>query len=87
MPDNTSQGPQGTGRDEGTGAALRLVGGHASPEEIAALVAVLATATASDDGDPAPTGRPSSQWSTHRRVFHTTYPHGPGGWRASAFPH
>jgi hypothetical protein len=70
-PDNTRQAP------------LCLVRGNASPEEIAALVTVLAIA----GGDERRPGRPASQWSTHRRVFHTTYPHGPGGWRASAFPH
>ena len=64
-------------------APLCLVRGNASPEEIAALVAVLAV-TGGNDG---PSGRPASQWSTHRRVFQTTLPHGPGGWRASAFPH
>ena len=76
--------------------SLRLVRGKASPEELAALVAVLATipdlATGGGGLDPTdqaslPRGRyPASQWSTHRRVFHTAYPHGAGGWRASALP-
>ena len=75
MTDNTS--------DNTSQAPLCLVRGNASPEEIAALVAVLAIA----GGDDSPSGRRASQWSTHRRVFQTTYLHGPGGWRASAFPH
>ena len=66
-----------------SGPPLCLVRGDASPEEIAALVAVLASA-GGDDGEA---GRPASQWNTHRRVFQRSYPHGPGGWRASAFPH
>ena len=69
--------------DNPSGAPLCVVRGNASPEEIAALVAVLAIA----GGDDSRPGRPDSQWSTHRRVFHRSYPHGPGGWRASAFPH
>ena len=69
--------------DNTSGAPLCVVRGNASPEEIAALVAVLAIA----GGDDSPSGRRASQWSTHRRVFQATYLHGPGGWRASAFPH
>ena len=69
--------------DNPSGAPLCVVRGNASPEEIAALVAVLAIA----GGDDSPSGRRASQWSTHRRVFQATYLHGPGGWRASAFPH
>ena len=83
MTDNTSEAPQDTGRQEASSIPLCLVRGDASPEEIAALVAVLAIA----GGEDRPAARAVSQWSTHRRVFHTTYPHGPGGWRASAFPH
>jgi Acyl-CoA carboxylase epsilon subunit len=82
MTDNTSQDPA-------TRAPLRLVRGDASPEELAALVALLATigAAASGEDGPDPADRSASRWSTRRRVFHSTYPHGPGGWRASAFPH
>ena len=61
--------------------------GEASPEEIAAVIAILATAGGNDDEDLGPADRTTSQWSTHRRVLHTMRPHGPGGWRASGFPH
>jgi hypothetical protein len=84
MNDNPSQDPQG---QEATGPRLRLVRGDASPEELAALVAILAIhASATDEDGPDPADRSGSRWSTRRRVFHSTYPHGPGGWRASAFP-
>ena len=71
---------------------VRLVRGAASPEELAALIAILATA--SDDGDPDQTDRhspasgryPRSQWSSPGRLVRLTPPHGPGGWRASALP-
>ena len=92
MADNTSQGPQGTHWQEATGMPVRLVRGHASPEELAALIAIFATA--GGDGDPDPTDRhlpasgrpPRSPWSSPRRLVRMTHPHGPGGWRASAFP-
>ena len=96
MTDDTSQSKKGNQRQEATGAPLRLVRGDASPEELAALVAILATIHGPDagDGGPDPGGRPSpangrspdSRWSTHRRMRPTTLPHGPGGWRASALP-
>jgi Acyl-CoA carboxylase epsilon subunit len=91
MTDNPSQDPQAQDPQgqEAPGTPLRLVRGNASPEELAALVALLAAipalATGEDVLDPA--DRSASRWSTRRRVFHSTYPHGPGGWRASAFPH
>jgi hypothetical protein len=71
---------------------VRLVRGDASPEELAALVTILATARG--DGAPDPTDRhspasgrsPHSPWSSPRRMVRMTHPHGPGGWRASALP-
>ena len=77
---------------------LHLVRGHATPEELSALIAVFAvlSTAGSDDfaGDPAQRDRPSSgsrkyprsRWSSPARMVRTTHPHGPGGWRASAFP-
>jgi hypothetical protein len=61
---------------------LRIVNADATPEEIAAIVAVfsaLGTATA-----PAP--KPVSLWAAHRRLRATVHP-GRGGWRASSLPH
>jgi hypothetical protein len=60
---------------------LRIVKGDATPEEIAALVAVLGSLTA-----PAPEGKPVPAWSAHHRKVRVTLPHGPGGWRNSALP-
>jgi len=90
MADNTSQGPKGTQSPETTAVPLRLVRGHASPEELGALVAILAAVSGDDGPDPSeppPSSHwryPQSPWSSPRRMVRTTHPHGPGGWRASA---
>jgi hypothetical protein len=60
---------------------LQVVKGDATPEEIAALVAVLASL-----GGEAPAPRRTPQWSAPSRKLRTTLPHGPGGWRSSALP-
>ena len=62
---------------------IRLVRGQASPEEVAALVAVLA-ATAGGGEDPAPRHR--SVWASRDRLVRAPLAHGPGAWRASALP-
>ena len=89
MADNTS-GTQAQ-PDAPAGPRLRLVRGDASPEELAALVAVLAAAGGeaedTDPGDPhsLAVGRKiQSRWSSPRRMVRTTPPHGQGAWRASA---
>jgi hypothetical protein len=61
---------------------LRIVSGTPTPEEVAALVAVLA---ASDGGD-APAPRRTPAWSRPERLVRATHRHGPGGWRASGLP-
>jgi len=61
---------------------LRIVRGDATPEEVAALVAVLSALQAPE---PAPKRRLSA-WSAHHRKVRRTLPHGPGGWRSSALP-
>jgi hypothetical protein len=61
---------------------LRVVKGDATPEELAALVAVLASV-----GGPAgPDRKPVPAWSAHRRNVRVTFRHGPGGWRSSGLP-
>ena len=61
---------------------LRVVKGDASPEEIAALVAVLGSL-----GDPAPAPRKRApEWGAPHRQVRRSLPHGPGGWRSSGFP-
>jgi hypothetical protein len=62
---------------------LRVVKGDATPEEMAALVAVIASMGGAD-GAPAP--RPVSAWADPRRGVRTTHRHGPGAWRASGLP-
>jgi hypothetical protein len=62
---------------------LRLVRGDASPEEVAALVAVLSAASGGE-GEAAP--RPTSQWVSRERTVRRPVSPGRGGWRASAFP-
>ncbi len=62
---------------------LRVVNADATPEEVAAIVAVL---SALGGGEPeAP--RPRSQWASPHRAVRRTLPHGRGAWRASGLPH
>ncbi len=62
---------------------LRVVNPDATPEEIAALVAVFAAVGAG--GEAAPERR-TPEWSAPRRLHRTPQFPGPGGWRASALP-
>ncbi len=72
---------------EGTGQPappfLRVVKGDPTPEELAALVAVLASL----GGPPTASPRRTPQWNAPRRLHRAADPHGPGGWRASGLPH
>jgi predicted RNase H-like nuclease (RuvC/YqgF family) len=62
---------------------LRLVRGRATPEELAALVAVLAAAGGgTEPRRPAPV----SLWADRARLTRPPLSPGPGGWRASALP-
>ena len=62
---------------------LRVVNGEATPEEVAALVAVVAALAS---GGAEPPKRSTPEWSAHHRKMRRTLPHGPGGWRSSALP-
>lgn len=62
---------------------LRVVRGDATPEELAALVAVVA-ALGSGGGEPP--RRRGPEWSAHHRKLRRSLPHGPGGWRSSGLP-
>jgi hypothetical protein len=63
---------------------LQVVRGDPTPEEIAALVAVL---TARARAAAAPPTRPArSAWSDPSRRLRPALAHGPGAWRASALP-
>jgi hypothetical protein len=62
---------------------LRVIRGDATPEEIAAIVAVLALR-----GKPATPGPPPafSIWADRSRMMREPVSPSPGGWRRSAFP-
>ena len=61
---------------------LRVVKGHPTHEELAALIAVVASL-----GAPAPEApRPRAEWNAPRRLVRGPLPQGPGGWRASGLP-
>ena len=62
--------------------ALRVVTPDATPEEIAALVAVF---SALGGEEPPPPRRPRV-WNAPSRLVRRTYPHGPCAWRASGLP-
>ncbi|RYP83395.1 acyl-CoA carboxylase subunit epsilon [Nocardioides guangzhouensis] len=61
---------------------LTVVNPDATPEEVAALVAVLASLGA--PATPAPRRTPG--WQARHRLLRATHPHGPGGWRSSGLP-
>jgi hypothetical protein len=63
---------------------LQVVRGDATPEEVAALVAVIASLS----GTAAPAKpKPPSTWAHPARGLRTVHRHGPGAWRASGLPH
>jgi hypothetical protein len=68
--------------DETRAPVLRVVNPDATPEEIAAIVAVFA----SMGGDAVPEKKPAAQWAAHHRRLRTPLAHGRGGWRASGLP-
>ena len=64
---------------------LRVVRGDASPQEIAALIAVLLAARPADaDVAPEPA---RSAWSDRSALLRRPVHPGPGAWRHSALPH
>ena len=63
---------------------LRVVKGDATPEEVAALVAVIA-ALGSGPAERKP--KPRSTWADPAHRMRTTLPPGPGAWRSSGLPH
>ncbi len=62
---------------------LRVINADATPEEVAALVAVF-SALGSAAGDPPKRPRPA--WSNPARSVRHTHRHGDGAWRASGLP-
>ncbi len=70
------------GSEASNTAFLRVVQGDATPEEVAALVAVFASL----GGDEAAPPRRTPEWQAHHRKVRANHPHGPGGWRSSGLP-
>lgn len=62
---------------------LRVVRGNPSPEELAALVAVVAARGSAAPAEPTPT---PSAWASRAAGLRRPLPHGPGAWRASGLP-
>ncbi|MBL0748634.1 acyl-CoA carboxylase subunit epsilon [Nocardioides baculatus] len=63
---------------------LQVVNADATPEEVAALVAVFSALVSA--GDDAPK-RPRPAWSNPARSVRQTHRTGVGAWRASGLPH
>ena len=63
--------------------ALRVVRGDATPEEIAALVAVLLSRPGDDEAPPVPA---RSAWADRASQLRRPLHPGPGAWRRSALP-
>jgi hypothetical protein len=63
---------------------VKVVKGNPTPEELAALVAVIAARAAA--APPAPTTERANNWATYWRNARTPFHPGPGQWRASAHP-
>ncbi|CAB4728244.1 MAG: acyl-CoA carboxylase subunit epsilon [Actinobacteria bacterium] len=61
---------------------LQIVDADATPEEIAAVVAVFASLGA----EAAPAPRRTPEWSVPARRHRGTVSPGPGGWRSSSLP-
>ncbi len=61
---------------------LRIVGGHATAEELAALVAVLASRPDATAKEPAR----QAGWSARADLLRRPHAPGPGAWRASVQP-
>ena len=70
---------------EGDRPLLRVVRGDATPEEIAALVAVLLRAQPKASA-PGPARSARNSWSDRSRQLRRPLSPGPGAWRRSALP-
>jgi hypothetical protein len=70
------------GSTDGSRPFLRVVQGDPTPEELAALVAVLASL----GGPAAAPPRRTPEWNAPRRLHRLPQAHGAGAWRASGLP-
>ena len=64
--------------------ALRVIRGDATPEEVAALLAVVTARAAAAVPEPGP--RTTAAWSDRGRAVRAPLRPGPGAWRSSAWP-
>jgi hypothetical protein len=62
---------------------LRIVKGDPTPDEVAALVAVVSAMAAGAQAAGAK-ARPKPEWGAHHHKLRGTNRHGPGAWRATA---
>jgi Acyl-CoA carboxylase epsilon subunit len=65
---------------------LRVVRGDATPEETAALVAVLLAARPAGAEAPGPARSAQNAWSDRSRLLRRPLFPGPGAWRSSSLP-
>jgi acyl-CoA carboxylase epsilon subunit len=78
---------EATDTDAGPATMMSVVRGEPTPEEIAALVAVIAgRAAAAAAGAGSRTNAPVSGWTDRSRYVQGQVPHSTDGWRASALP-
>jgi Acyl-CoA carboxylase epsilon subunit len=83
MAETTGSQEAGSTTDtEPTPPLLRIINADATPEEVAAIVAVFSALQTA----PAPEPRRTPEWSARHRTVRRTLPHGPGGWRSSSLP-
>ena len=76
--------PRSAGDERSPGQPLlRVVRGDATPEEIAALVAVLLSRPGEDESPPVPE---RSAWADRSSGLRRPLRPGPGAWRRSALP-
>ena len=79
-----SQPDQQHEQDQPDARPLVVIKGDASPDEVAALVAVV-QALAAGTGEPK-TAPPRSVWADPSRRMRRPHHHGPGGWTHSGLP-
>ncbi len=60
-----------------------VVHGQATPEQLAALVAVLSAASGWSGGDQPASEQPGSTWAAHSVALRQPLSHGPGAWSTS----
>lgn len=65
---------------------LRVVKGEPTPEELAALTAVVSARAAAASAAADKPARRRSQWSANHRRLSQPHRPGPGAWRAAALP-